>query len=142
MPAVVRMPSEQQLPPGPRRRFVEELFIWFRAANRPTYRAITDQMMRREDGHGTASHETVRRTLQGLTVPASWATIEAIVVALCDLADVDPHSRRWASQESFNEEDDRTSIIDHVRKLWNKAIDDEPDPPMGSDPSGNDELSL
>ncbi|SEG92464.1 hypothetical protein SAMN04489712_1343 [Thermomonospora echinospora] len=43
---------------------------------------------------GGASHETVRRTILGLSVPSRWETAEAVLLALCELAGVNPDESR------------------------------------------------
>ncbi len=88
-PQMLRMPPEEDLPPGPRRRFVGELFVLYRKARRPTLREINEQIMRM-DLAGTASRETIRRMLQGVSVPANWETVEAVLTVLCDRAGITP----------------------------------------------------
>src|SRR5690349_17458254 len=106
MPPPMRRP---QLPRGPHADFVDLLFDLFRAANRPTTRAIAEQIRHRNNDPdlelpGAASHETIRRTLRGQTIPTQWTTVEAILIALCDLSGVKPRSR-FTHQDDH---DDRT----------------------------------
>lgn len=124
----VRMPTEEQLPSGSRRRFVSELFERYREADRPSLREISDAIAGREDRRGTASPETVRRMLNGTTVPG-WRTVEAVLVALCDLAGTDPDNEYYDS-EDINRE--ATTFRRELKYLWNRAVDfpDEYDAPM------------
>jgi hypothetical protein len=45
---------------------------YYREAGRPTLREIGDVIAGRDDLAGTASKETIRRMLQGISVPAQW----------------------------------------------------------------------
>ena len=136
MPPPMRKP---QLPPGPHAEFVSLLFDLYRSASRPTTRAIAEQIRRRNSDPdrelpGTASHETIRRALRGQTIPTQWTTVEAIMIALCDLSRTVPESR-FSNQDDF---DDRT-IYEQVREAWNDALDGpEPRPPQPA-PWGDDE---
>ena len=104
MARTMRMPSEDDLPRGTVRDFVELLFWFYRAARRPTLREISDRIQKM-DLPGTASDETIRRMMHGKTVPAHWETVDAVLEALCDLAGAGPRtesfigggdgSRRW-----------------------------------------------
>ncbi|WP_212831247.1 hypothetical protein [Catellatospora sp. TT07R-123] len=121
------MPPLSELPNGPRREFVEEMFFYFRTAGRPTLREI-DDAIRKYDLVGTASRETIRRVLQGTSVPSRWTTVEAILYGLCDLAGFKVHSDRWP------DEMDSASCYDYVKRLWNDALDSDPNPPKIVDP--------
>jgi hypothetical protein len=116
----IRMPSEDDLPDGPRRELVEELFVYYREAGRPTLRSISDYIASRDDLAGTASKETIRRMLQGISVPAQWETAHAVFLALCRLAGAHSEGPR-----SPNNRATRQSVF---KELWNTAID-EPDTP-------------
>ena len=74
----LRMPSLQVLPNGPRRRFVDELHEYYRAAKRPTLREVSELIRNDDELRGTASKETIRRMLLGEVVPASWHTVNAV----------------------------------------------------------------
>ncbi|MFI9811407.1 hypothetical protein [Saccharothrix variisporea] len=102
---------------------MEELFSYYRDAGRPTLRHISDFIATNDDLAGTASKETVRRMLQGLTVPAQWETAHTVFLALCHLAGHDPDESRQT--DGWGET--RRSVI---KDLWNSAIDelDEPSP--------------
>lgn len=64
------MPSGWELPDGPRRQFVEELFSYYRNAERPTLRVIAEDIADDPKFDAfTASRETIRKLLRGKTVP-------------------------------------------------------------------------
>ncbi len=110
----IRMPSVADLPEGPRRELVEELFLYYREAGRPTLRVISDRILDHDDLAGTASKETIRRMLRGTSFPAQWETAQAVFVALCELAGFRPDGPRHydvTRREAFKD-------------LWNAAIDD------------------
>lgn len=116
----IRMPSTRGLPEGPRREFVEELFTHYRDAGRPTLRRISDFIAANDDLAGTASKETVRRMLQGLTVPTQWETAQTVFLALCHLAGRNPDLRR--AMDPWGETS--RSVF---KRLWNDAIDEHDD---------------
>jgi hypothetical protein len=94
---ILRMPNTETLPKGARRKCVEELFLHYREAGRPTVRTVADWIRDNDSLSGTASAETVRRVLVGLTVPRNWATVEAILYLLCTRARTDPAAGlRWS----------------------------------------------
>jgi hypothetical protein len=122
MAPVIRMPSARDLPRGPRRDLVEELFFFYREAGRPTLRAISDWIKEQDGLAGTASRETIRRMLAGTSVPAQWETANAVFQALCKLAGRDP-DRKYPSHP------DPRSHRERFKDMWNMAIDDsEPQP--------------
>lgn len=125
------MPSEKELPRGPRRYFVEELFFLFREAGRPTLRQICERVEADPDRAGTASRETIRQMLLGKTVPLRWANVYVVVAALADLA-----GRNLGEYRFPNSDDDETGL-EYARRLWNEAIDAEPiAPPLPTPSSG------
>ena len=115
------MPSTQVLRQGPRRRFVEELHEHYRAAKRPTLREISDVIRDGDELAGTASRETIRRMLVGEVVPAQWHTVNALLVALCKLAQRDPHAERWPDAPGGYEQPTHTEALEAA---WHAAIDD------------------
>lgn len=125
MPRILRMPSKAQLPEGPHREFVEELFIHYREAGRPPLRTISAWIKReneREPGlPGSASPETIRRILQGTTVPRLWPTVETVLFALCALGGRQPDEDRW--EDSFNGASE--SFAEVLKRRWNAMLDDE-----------------
>ncbi|MFJ8828064.1 hypothetical protein ACIREE_40885 [Streptomyces sp. NPDC102467] len=134
------MPSEQELPPGPLRKFVVELHHHFREAGRPPAEKIAMASRRMESKDATLSRETARRLLRGAT-PSDWARVELCLRTLCMMANQDPERRRWLPSEDLDPDDDST-CVDYLRFLWNNAVDDsepgpnaEPAPPPKAAPS-------
>jgi hypothetical protein len=131
MPATVRIPSMSEVPPGPRRDFVEELFNLFRPARRPSLREISDRIQKDEELPGTASRETIRRMLRGTVVP-TWPTAYAVFKVLCEMAGRNPSAERWPDSSSY----DSVTYLEAFENAWNEAIDADPsDPPR----AGNDD---
>jgi hypothetical protein len=116
MAAVIRMPSVKDLPRGPKRDLVEDLFLYYREAGRPTLRAVSDWISEHEELAGTASRETIRRMLAGTSVPAQWETANAVFQALCCLAGFDPDKVHPGWDES-------RSCRERFKDAWNLAID-------------------
>jgi hypothetical protein len=108
------MPHEDDLPPGPVRDFVELLVWLYQKARCPSLREISDAI-RKSDLPGTASTETVRRMLNGTTVPRRWQIVEAVYLVLCDLAQLSPHYQ-------LRMHDRRTSIESHIEDAWQYAL--------------------
>ena len=134
MARMVRMPSEKELPPGARRKFVAELFARYRDADRPPLRLISTTIERRADSRSTASPETIRRMLNGTTVPG-WKTVDAVLIALCELVGTDPDQEYY---EHINSE--ATTFRRELKYRWNRAVDfpDEYDPVPAPDPWSTD----
>jgi hypothetical protein len=59
----IRKPSEEEVPSGPHRQLLNELFHMYGQAGRPVLRAIT-AAAEKMDLPGTASQETLRRVLK------------------------------------------------------------------------------
>jgi hypothetical protein len=80
MPKILKMPTRAELPGGPWRDFVEALFRYYRAADRPDLRAIEAAVQRLDEDQrtGTASRETIRQMLRGRTVPRQWGTAATV----------------------------------------------------------------
>lgn len=89
--------------PDERKNLVDLLWRFYVAAQRPTTRRIAETIEAREDRRGSANHETVRRTLRGEALGAWW-TVEVIFLALCEIADVDPHDIEYDEEyyDRFN----------------------------------------
>ncbi|MGH3939091.1 MAG: hypothetical protein ACRDTG_10750 [Pseudonocardiaceae bacterium] len=136
MPKPLIVPA---LPPGPRRDFVLNLFTYFKMANRPTLQQISDRIQ--AIGLPAApGKETVRRMFRGDTVPVRWDSAYAVLLALCDLADVNPDAeqdpRTDPSADLWNTlRDPQLSHLEHYRTLWNTALDHRPPTPRRTDPS-------
>lgn len=129
MAQVLRMPSEWELPEGPRRQLVEELFSYYRSAGRPTLRSIAEDIADNPEFDAfTASRETIRKLLRGKTVPPNWAVVNAVFWVLCKRAAIGPDLPRWTA--GFGE----SSITrrENLRNLWNEALDAPPPAPVAS----------
>jgi hypothetical protein len=115
MVQVLRMLSESELPRGPRRDFAEQMFSLFREAHRPRLEAIKNAIP--EDAPATASAETIRRILRGISVPARWDTVNVVLVALCELAGVDPDANLGGR---YDDDMSRRQLVEHA---WHTALD-------------------
>jgi hypothetical protein len=125
------MPSEDELPPGGRRQLVELLFLLYRDARRPTLEEISKRI-RDGDYAATASKETIRKMLRGTTIPAHWATIETVVLALCDLGGFDPASS--VKQAGLQE-----PLMKLVEQRWHTALEEPPPRVAPYDPWASDD---
>lgn len=123
------MPSVDELPRGPKRAFVGELFTYFRAAGRPTPASI-EAAVTQLNGAAPAvsvSRETVRRLLKGETT-STWPKVKAVHEVLCRMAGHDPTGRRFSDSSDYDEDNDTRSLREYIRDLWNEAVDGvEPD---------------
>ncbi len=131
------LPREADLPRGPVRDFVELLFWLYQRAHCPALREISDEIRKRGNLRGTASTETIRRMLNGTTVPRRWQIVEAVYLVLCDLAGRHPEDK-----VSFH---GRLATIErHMEDVWQNALinpherypEPEPDPWAGDGPGG------
>lgn len=123
MPRVLGMPSKEQLPDGPQRRFVEELFVHYREAGRPALREIAawiTENAESRDLRGTASTETIRRVLSGTVIPRRWATVETILEALCGIARRSTDEQR---HESYDRWETPVTFKEELKKRWNAVLD-------------------
>lgn len=116
MPSVLRLPSEDVLPPGEQRKFLEELHVHYRDAGRPPVRTIE------EVSGQTVSRETARRLLVGRAL-GRWKVVEALFLALCSISNRNPDEARW--EEGY----DVPSYREHLRDLWNTAVEAPPPVP-------------
>ncbi len=121
MARIIRMPTETELAIGPVRDFVDLLFRLYRAAHRPTLETISKHI---RDGAypATASKETIRKMLRGTSIPAHWQTVEAVILALCDLAGWTPDNRIMIERANGNIEE--ASVKDFAENLWHQALDE------------------
>jgi hypothetical protein len=79
----IRMPSEQELPPGPRRDLAVALFDLYELAGKPPVRVIST-WIQEDDGDdlpGTLSHEGVSSALRVAAMPR-WLNLESLVRVL------------------------------------------------------------
>lgn len=86
----IRMPSPEELPAGPQRRFMETLFRLWVDAGMPTMEGVSEAVTSAPPQEGSASKETVRKMLTGKTVPHSWQNAEAVFLGLSMMADLNP----------------------------------------------------
>jgi hypothetical protein len=116
MPHTLRMPSPEELPYGTVRDFVTLLFWLYTSARRPALEAVSAHI--RENNYpGTASRETIRRMLNGTTVPPRWETTETVFHALASLAKHEPHEH--VSMFGW-----RLPLTELAERLWNRALDE------------------
>ncbi|CAM3746648.1 hypothetical protein [Nocardiopsis rhodophaea] len=123
MPKTIRMPSEEDLPRGPRRHFVETLYQLYCDAGRPPLQRVSERINELPVS-GSASKETIRKILNGRTVPLQWPNVEAVFVALTDMAGVDP-DRLVFLRDSFGPRTDEQPARELIRELWQEAFDDD-----------------
>lgn len=124
MARVMRMPSKNELAEGPHREFVEELRRYYRAAGRPSLREVSRAIEgRAELKEVTASQETVRRMLRGMTLPTDWDRVYAVFFVLCEVGSIDPEADRWDGYGNS------VSNCEHLKGLWDAALEEEPDLP-------------
>jgi hypothetical protein len=90
----IRMPGEQDLPPGSRRDLAVALYDLYELAGKPAVRTISARIRERDDLPGTLSHEGVSAVLRGAGMPR-WANLESLVRVLVEqqrvgLSEADP----------------------------------------------------
>jgi hypothetical protein len=130
MARIIQMPSKDELPDGPRRKFVEELRVYYRSAGRPALREISRLIEGRQDlKEITASQETIRRILRGLVVPYDWNRVNAVLQVFCELSQIAPDAERWAD---FDESESHRG---YIQRLWDEALEAEPDAPRTLPPT-------
>jgi hypothetical protein len=124
MARIIRMPTPDELPKGPRRDFVEELRLYYRAAGRPALREVSRRLEGRTDlKEVTASQETVRRILRGMVVPTDWNRVNAIFQVFCEITEINPDGDRWEEDSRYSGE---TTRRDRLRQLWDEALEEDP----------------
>lgn len=121
MPQMLRIPSVEELPPGPRRKFVTELHVYFRASGRPSPARVATAVQQLSESV-LVSRETVRRLLKGETT-STWPKVKAVHEVLCRMAEQDPTWRRFANSEDYDDDNDVRTLRDYLRDLWNDAVD-------------------
>jgi hypothetical protein len=127
MARIIKMPSQDELPEGPRREFVVELRRYYRAAGRPPLRHVSRLIEGRQDlKEVTASQETIRRILRGIVIPVDWNRVNAVFQVFCEIGEIDPDADRWEDSHygGSSEENNR----ENVRRLWDAALEEEPNP--------------
>lgn len=85
---------------------VTELLLLYRAAGRPSFRRISNEIRERDDMPDTVSHETVKALLNGTVIPR-WSKVECVVRQLASMAvhrpDPETEVRRfldlWAAED-------------------------------------------
>jgi hypothetical protein len=129
MPRIIRMPSGNVLPAGGRRSFLYEVFRLYRQAGSPALKEVEKWIKENDNLDGTASSETIRRLLTLGKPPYRWHTAEAVILAFCHFARIDPED-----DQRFSTEFEDVSFVDHMRFLWGEAMDEDPDaaPPQPS----------
>ncbi|GAA3023426.1 hypothetical protein GCM10010519_60080 [Streptomyces lactacystinicus] len=113
--AGIVVPTNEKLPPGPRRDLVGALHGLYRGAGKPSLREISDGIRRRGDLPTTVSHDTASQLLHGVTVP-SWARVESIVRYLADAA-------------VGRQKPDPEAEVERFHRLWLAAEDEDPAAP-------------
>ncbi|MFF3437611.1 hypothetical protein [Streptosporangium sp. NPDC002721] len=128
--ATIKMPPTSVLPAGPHRRFVEEIFQMYRLARRPPLREIVKRAQEM-DLPGSASAETVRRTLSGEGIPKKWETAYAVYAPLCAMAGVDLDAKYYENDEDHRYDKGPAELthMELLNQLWNAAIDGADDLP-------------
>ncbi|MET9240964.1 hypothetical protein [Nonomuraea sp. NPDC003709] len=122
------MPSKDQVPEGPHRELLVLLFQMYRAAGRPPLKQIVFTA-ERLGLDGTASQETVRRTLHGKIIPERWETAYAVYAPLCALAGIDPDAEYYRNDFEGYGEPDTSTHKELFRQAWSAAFDTEELPP-------------
>lgn len=122
VPRLLLLPSEDEVPPGPRRRFMEELYLYFLDAGRPEIPRIVEVAEKLafdpRSGQIKLSRETVRKILKGKTL-STWARVESLLLVLCHISGRDCDLDRWAEIQEAPVQSHR----DHLRELWIEAAD-------------------
>jgi len=57
-------------------------------------------------------------------VPTDWNRVNAVFQVFCEIGDIDPGARRWDRYDEDNEIN-----REYLRRLWDEALEEEPDPP-------------
>jgi hypothetical protein len=119
------MPSQSELPKGARRDFVEELRRYYRGADRPPLRRISEMIDNHADpaiSKVTATPETVRRMITGKVLPVEVARVRAVFIIFCELGGVDPDEMRW---DNYRNDESETNW-QYLRRLWDEALEEQP----------------
>ena len=103
-PRMIAMPSEDRLPPGPKRDLVAAVYDLYREANFPSTRVIAKGVSRDDTLVASISHDTVHKFLGGWTLPR-WHTIHALVM--------------WLAYAAEHPNPDRAVM--RIQALWREA---------------------
>ena len=120
------MPPRSELPKGARRDFVEKLRRYYRGADRPPLRRISEMIDNHADpeiSKETATPETVRRMITGKVLPVEVARVRAVFMIFCELGGVDPDGTRW---DHSYEDDEGETNWQYLRRLWDEALEEQP----------------
>ncbi|MEV4804980.1 hypothetical protein AB0K18_33695 [Nonomuraea sp. NPDC049421] len=131
MARAIAMPSKDQVPEGPHRDFLIIVFQMYRQAGRPSLKQIVNAA-ERMDLQGTASMETIRRTLRGKIIPERWETAYAVYAPLCQLAEINPEAEYYmAVGDDWDDryEPPKSTHKEQFRRVWSAAFDTEELPP-------------
>ena len=122
-----KMPPEEELPDGPRREFVAELRLYYRAAGYPPLREVSQAVERHQDprlAKVTASAETVRRMITGKTLPVDLERVSAVFHVLCEMPDgIAPDGQHW------DDYGNKVTNWESLRNQWGAAMEDDDDAP-------------
>lgn len=118
MQKVTRMPDLDVLPAGPRREFVEFMFMLYLDAHLPAFEKLSKEI-EKSDYLATASKETIRKIYVGGGIPVEWQIIRAVVLILCTLSGQDPDS-----SQLFH--DRENTLMGHADRLWTLALQERP----------------
>src|SRR6185312_17002590 len=89
----------------------------------------------------TASAETIRRMITGKVLAVDQDRVQAVFLALCKMAKVDPDAPRW---DEYDGEESETNW-QYVQRLWDTALEEEgnapsfPEDPWARDSGSGDE---
>jgi hypothetical protein len=59
-----------------------------------------------------------------MVLPTDWDRVYAVFFVLCEMGNIDPEAERW-----HNRYDEEESNSDCLKRLWDAALETEPDPP-------------
>jgi hypothetical protein len=57
-------------------------------------------------------------------IPTDWNRVNAVFQVFCEIGEIDPDADRW--ENSYD--DDSESNRECVKRLWDAALEEEPDP--------------
>lgn len=122
------MPSVEELPDGPRRLFVQELFFHVREAGRPTPRDLAEEIRVDDYLSALVSRETIRKMLRGETVPSRWEKVDTVFTVLCRRSGIGKDEQRF-SKETVRRAGTIT-FEQALRQLWDEALEGHSDPEL------------